>query len=554
MKSKIKKPYVSNHEKYVRHLKTQTNLNPALASFKIIMIYLIVGFLWIFLSDEALAVFADNPDLFRELQLYKGWFYVFASAGIFYWIIFNQMKLYVKQIEGLDLAYIELEKVHQELLYYERQMHDVAYYDDLTKLPSKAMLVKTVAKIISSHHKNNKKFAYIYFDIDDFRHVNEMYGYQAGDQLLKDVAHILSEHIKEPNLVSRLGEDKFVILCVDCETQQGVTSKIDEIVHELSDEFEVESEDFSISLSVGVALYPDHGNDFMSLMRSADTALLFAKTSGKKQAIFFEESMHTHRTKQIEILQNIKQAINNQDFTLNYQPIYNIKNNSVVGVEALIRWQHETKGFISPLDFIPIAEVSGQIHEINDFVFKKAFSKYHDWKKSGLENIDISINVSAKSLNSALFINQLKELCLDKNNECSLFTLEITETAMIDDLEKTEQTLIELKKMGLSIALDDFGTGFSSLTYLKKLPIDIIKIDRLFISECIEKTSDEDTLKYIIDLAHHLKMRVVAEGIETQEQLDLLKSLNCDFAQGYHLGRPMTAEKVEEHIKKNLQI
>ena len=285
-------------------------------------------------------------------------------------------------------------------------------------------------------------------------------------------------------------------------------------------------------------------------MRKSDTALSVAKNKGKKQYVFFKDDMFLSRTHQIELTQHMRSAIGNDEFKLFYQPIYNLKSDKVEAVEALIRWSHKTKGNIPPLDFIPLAELTGYIHDINDWVFLDAFKRYNLWKQSSLNRVSFSINVSAKSLTNKSFVSNLKNLCVESDVDCKLFSLEITETAMIEDLNQTQIALEELRKMGFNIALDDFGTGFSSLTYLKKLPINTIKIDRSFIKDCIEIDNDKKTLEYLIDLAHHLKMKVVAEGVETKEQLCLLKDLRCDFAQGYYLCKPLPVEDIEKFLKK----
>lgn len=529
-------------DRHVQYLKSEKLLNPVFASLKIIAIYLIIGFLWIFVSDELLAIFVTDPVRFQQLQTYKGWFYVIITAAIFYGIIYQQMKRYVEKIHGLDLAYFELDKVHQELLAFERQLHQIAYYDELTRLPNKTSLKRSIRKEVIKREASHKPFALVYMDVDDFRHINEMYGYEAGDAILINFAHAISNIITNPDVVFRLSEDEFIILIDDATDQKAVKSKLEHTLDQLNQDYKIKDAQMRISLSAGIAYYPAHGSDYTSLLRSADTALLYAKQSGKNRVADFESNMSIERTDQIELIQSMRQAIEQSAFSLNYQPIIALDTKTMVAAEALIRWQHPDKGFISPMTFIPLAEFTGLIHGINDFVFNDAFDTYNAWRHTALKHLHISINLSAKSLINHDFVDQLKSLCTHKKIACETFTLEITETALIDDIIQTEATLKELSEMGFEIALDDFGTGYSSLTYLKRLPIDVIKLDRTFIADCLEKDNDPATIKYIIDLAHHLKMTVVAEGIETQEQLDLLTSLGCDFAQGYHLDRPMSAD------------
>jgi diguanylate cyclase (GGDEF)-like protein len=538
-------------DKHINYLKSEKHLNPLVATLKIIIIYLLMGFLWIFVSDELLAIMVTNPQTFQRFQTFKGWFYVLITALIFYFIIHNQMKKYVEKIFGLDLAYLELDKAHQELLSFERQLHLVAYYDEMTGLPSKSSLIKKTRQLSNHYQNNNKPYAFLYVDVDDFRHINEMYGYDEGDKLLVEIAKVFQTIIKEPNYVTRFSEDEFIILILDVATKEEALHQAETIIENLHKDYSIHNTQMKISFSAGVSIYPDHGNDYMSLLRSADTALLHAKNTGKNKVSLFEADMYLKRTHQIEMLQSMKGAIENKEFMLYFQPIFDLRTDTIVSAEALIRWTHAVKGFISPMEFIPLAELTGLIHDINDWVFVDAFDTHNTWKKTSLKNLNLSINVSAKSLTNQLFISKLKNLCLEKNIKCESFTLEITETAMIEDIKTTETTLNELSQMGFEIALDDFGTGYSSLTYLKRLPIDVIKIDRAFISDCIEISNDKDTLQYIINLAHHLEMTVVAEGVETKEQLELLKSLGCDYAQGYYLGRPMPVDQLIKTINKS---
>ncbi|MFU8792905.1 MAG: putative bifunctional diguanylate cyclase/phosphodiesterase [Acholeplasmataceae bacterium] len=549
MKNK-EETYMTNQEKHLNYLKKEKNLNPVIASLRIILIYMIIGFLWIFLSDELLIIAVDDPIVFQRLQLYKGWFYVVASAAIFYMIIFNQMKKYVEKIDVLDLAYIELEKAHQELLSFERQLHQTAYYDELTQLPNKAYVMKHIKQMSKNHGQEGQTFAVVYFDVDDFRHINEMYGYQAGDQVLVDMSRLLSSLVKAPNLLSRLGEDRFVAI-LECQGDENASiDDVQSLIEKLSKSYRIGEEDYAVSVSAGIAFYPKDGKVFNDLMRSADTALIHAKSLGKDRVVAFQKDMAEARTDRIELIQNLHQAIKNNDFMLYFQPIYDLKTQKVANVEALIRWPHVSKGFIPPLDFIPVAEITGLIHKINDWVFTNAFKKHLSWKVHDLGAVKMSINLSAKSLINPVFIESLHEMCDVLGVDCKQITLEITETAMIEDLAYTEKVLKDLSRMGFEVALDDFGTGYSSLTYLKNLSIHTIKIDRQFITNCIETNNDKETLKYIIDLAHHLNMKVVAEGIENEHQLQLLKSLDCDYAQGYYLGRPMSADDLVKHIQK----
>ena len=312
--------------------------------------------------------------------------------------------------------------------------------------------------------------------------------------------------------------------------------------------FMLDNDDFFVTYSAGIALYPDHGTDYITLLRHADAAMSIAKSKGKDQSVIFDDEMVMMIKQQTELLNQLRVAITNNEFSLHYQPIIQLETGLVYGVEALIRWTHPIKGFIPPLEFIYLSERNGFIKEITEYVFKEAADHYKDWRMK-TKGLKISVNLSATMLMNDKFITDLIEW-IDKHHiDCSRYVIEVTETAIISDIEKSIHVLNTLKKLGFQIALDDFGTGYSSLTYLQKLPIDMIKIDRSFISNIKEDTEEFYVLKYMIDLAHHLNLVVVAEGIETKEQADMVKKYHVDYAKGYYYCKPMPQARVLEYFK-----
>ena len=524
----------------------EKHMNSTYAAIKIILIYLIMGFTWIILSDIILDAIFSDPEANQVAQTAKGIFYVAFTAIVFFYIIHRQMDMYVMTITDLRKAYIELDEGHKKSLQLEDQLYDLAYYDPLTSLPNRIMLEQTINRYINEK-KENGMIGIIYFDIDEFRNINEVKGHSIGDELIKSIAHELGSMIEKPHMLARMSGDEFVLALFDIIHLEDFLPTVDNYFKYIRKSYVLAEDDFFVTFSAGVALYPDHGTDYVTLMRHADAAMSIAKSKGKDQTVIFDDEMVTVIKQQTELLNQLRVAIDHNEFQLYYQPIIDLETNKPVGTEALIRWVHPTKGFIPPLEFISLSEKNGFIREITEWVFKQSAEQFPEWGKK--RNFKVSINLSASMLMNDKFITDLIRWIENHGIDCKKFNIEITETAIISDIQKSIHVLNALKRLGFTIALDDFGTGYSSLTYLQKLPIDTIKIDRSFISNIKEDTEEFFVLKYMIDLAHHLKLSVVAEGIETKEQADMVKKYDVDYAQGYYYCKPMPQNRVIEYFK-----
>ncbi len=525
----------------------QDRLNATLSSLKIIMIYITIGVLWILLSDYLVEWFFEDDETIKLVQNIKGTFYVIFTAFVFYLIILRQMNRYADTIIDLKQAYDQLDQGHEKSLNLENKLFQIAYYDELTGLPNKFMLEEKISLYINEHPEDGL-IGFIYFDIDEFRNINEVKGHSVGDQLIKNIAELLKTQIQEPNMLARMGGDEFVLALFSLDQLDTFMEQVEGYLSMIRRTFILEEDHFFVIYSAGVALYPDHGKDYITLFRHADAAMSMAKSKGKDQIVIFDDEMVLLIKQQTEILNQLRSAISNDQFSLHYQPIINVQTQDVIGVEALIRWQHPTKGFIPPLEFISLAEKNGFIKEITEWVFKEAARQYDLWPLH-LTNFKISINISAVMLMQDSFIPNLSKWINEDHIDCTKFILEITETAIIQDIQKSIHVLNQLKHYGFTIALDDFGTGYSSLTYLQRLPIDTIKIDRSFISSIKENADDFHVLRYMVELAHHLKLDVVAEGIETKEQVQMVKNYFVDSAQGYHFCKPMPQNRILEYLK-----
>jgi diguanylate cyclase (GGDEF)-like protein len=518
---------------------------PWVDSAKIIFWYTLLGGLWILLSDRLLNAMVDDHDTLIRIQLIKGWFYVFITAVLFFFIVKHRIQLYFETNETIKKAYGELDDAYQNQINLESQLHQSAFYDSLTDLPNRVLLEQTLNLAISSDSNQSLKIAFIYIDIDNFKHVNDSLGHDAGDRLLKEIAQTLHFESSSSQIISRLGGDEFAIAIIDNIDQQEAYQETVKILEKLKICLVGETKNFHLSMSVGISMYPNNSSSFLELLKNADLALNEAKERGKNQICVFNESMIEKTKKLVEMNNEIRSAINNQEFILHYQPQINLITNQTTGYEALIRWNHPQKGSISPADFIPFAEQSGLISQIDEWVFRQVFIQTKRWIEKRQRNVTVSINLSAETLTQEGFIPFLEKTLKEFELKGSYFEIEITETAVLRDIKVAIDSINKLKGMGFSISLDDFGTGYSSLTYLQKLPINTLKVDREFIPINENSSDNYLILESIISLAHYLGLKVCAEGVETAEQKTMLQKLGCDYAQGYFICRPMTAEKIE---------
>ncbi len=431
------------------------------------------------------------------------------------------------------------------------KLHQLAYYDPLTGLPNRFMIEQTTNNLIEEAAREQNVFAFIYLDVDNFKYINDTMGHEYGDRFLKRFADILSQQVYYPHVVGRMSGDEFYILLVGDGHIASIMDKITEIYEQLKRSILLKDQEYYISASMGVAFYPEHGTNFTELARNADTAMFFAKEKGKGQYVVYSSLMEEKLHNFMRLSNQIRSAIDNNGFFLVYQPQIELQTGKMIGMEALIRLKNLESEIVSPINFIPFAEENGLIEEIDQWVFTTACLKQRKWAEEGHPTVKMCINLSAKTLmkeNVASWIAETIEGCgiQSKNIE-----FEITETAFINDFDRALKAMKELKNMGFTIALDDFGTGYSSLTYLQQLPIDILKIDRGFIQHVMSEYDEVFIFESIVNMAHHLGLRVVVEGIETVEQRNFVEKHHCDIVQGYYYAHPMPEEQLEEFVRNN---
>jgi diguanylate cyclase (GGDEF)-like protein len=513
-------------------------------ALRIIVVYLIIGGLWILLSDTLLEALVDDPARVSELQLYKGWFYVVVTAGVFFLIIRHRIQLYKTTHESIRSTNRSLDQSNRELLRMEGELTMLAYFDSLTGLANRSKLEEAVTRFITINGKEAMPFALVYFDIDQFKHINETIGHNVGDQLLIALAEELAEDVHTPNMISRLSGDDFAIVMFDALSETEAVHRSELLLSKVRRNWQLASQEFFVTLSVGIAMYPSHGLTFSELLQNADAAVDVAKDGGRDRIAVYSDAMRQKTMHHLELTTMLRGAILNRQFQLFYQPIIRLSDHKILGFEALIRWFHPERGLIYPGDFIAFAERTSLITPIEEWVFREAFRQAKAW---GFESRDmhISINLSAVTLLRDDFVFSVAQMLEQEQAQATWFQIEVTETAVMTDMSRAIDVLHELKKLGFAISLDDFGSGYSSLTHLRTLPIDILKIDRSFIPIEEEETDKSQILKSMIRLAHFLRLEVVAEGIETQRQSELVNRMDCDSAQGYLYGRPVSVAECE---------
>jgi diguanylate cyclase (GGDEF)-like protein/PAS domain S-box-containing protein len=430
----------------------------------------------------------------------------------------------------------------------QEKIEQLAFYDPLTKLANRRLFIDRLEHAVITAQRHNESVALLMFDLDNFKHVNDSLGHEYGDQLLQHVANILEADTHEEDTVARLGGDEFTIVLNDFKNELSVAEIASKILIKLGEPILLKDKQIVVSSSIGVALFPQDGSSVQKLMRSADLAMYHAKAEGKNCFHFYEKEMNDRAQGRLQIENDLRKAIENDSFELFYQPQVEIHSKTIIGFEALIRWKDDTGTYIPPFKFIPVAEDSGLIGIIGDWVLKKAISDWDQMLAHGYEDVRMAVNVSAFQFKQSEHLCELIQECLRKHPRCHPqgLTIELTESTLIDDIEGTIETLNIIKSLGVNLSIDDFGTGYSSLNYLKRFPVDQLKIDKSFVDDMLEGESHEAVVTAIISIAQKLKMKVIAEGVESAAQGKFLYNHACEYAQGYHYYKPMPLDAVKK--------
>jgi len=435
----------------------------------------------------------------------------------------------------------------------EKILHQ-ARHDLLTGLPNRLFFQDRIEQAMVHSNRTKTKFTLLFLDLDNFKNINDSLGHKVGDALLEKIASKLIEVIREEDTVCRQGGDEFLILINDLHKVKYLHKVISKILRVTNSGFSIDNESIFTSFSIGVAIYPDNGETFDTLLQHADIAMYQAKRSGKNTYNFFDSKMD-EKVKRSHLLQShLSTAIEHNELYLAYQPQYDIDKNKIIGIEALLRWKNPQLGQVTPLEFIPIAEECGMIQEIGEFVIRQSCKMLKSLKEKGVNDITLAINISAVQFHRSSFVKNLIETISEIGIKASSIELELTESILIKDSEQSIKTIQELKKFGFKLSIDDFGTGYSSLSYLKRFPADTLKIDCSFVHNIMYDINDLNIIDAIIGLGKTFGMNVVAEGIESQKQLELLKNHKCHIAQGYHLCVPLNESELVQHVEKHIKI
>lgn len=434
----------------------------------------------------------------------------------------------------------ELKKKNAEIQYH-------AYYDFLTGLPNLRLFNKTAVDLASLNDK--QPMAFLFLDLDRFKFINDMLGHSAGDYILKEFTRRVSPLLKEEEIMARIGGDEFILLLPDTNHERAnYTAQI--ILKELDKPFIYEGNEFFITVSIGISLYPMDGSSVENVIKNADIAMYRAKEQGRNNHQFYTSDMNELIKRRAILEKGMRQALERQEFTLHYQPQIDLNTGLITGNEALIRWFHPKLGVISPLEFIPLAEETGLIVPIGEWALRTACKQNRQWQKSGLPEMRVSVNLSPRQFQQVNLVDLINQVLQDTELDPQYLELEITESIAMYNEQYVIAKLEELKNLGVKIAIDDFGTGYSSLSYLKKFPFHTLKIDKSFVTDIEDDSNDNKIISTIIAMAHNLKVNVIAEGIETKEQLLFLRQQKCSEAQGYLFSKPLSVEEFNKVFKE----
>ena len=434
----------------------------------------------------------------------------------------------------------------------EHRVEHLATHDPLTNLPNRRGLYEELNELIYRSKRYRYSSAVIYVDLDGFKNVNDHFAHEAGDRLLIQVAANFKKIVRQTDSVARIGGDEFIVLITDIDRETTLITKIESLLREASDPIEFKGHKIAVSASIGIALYPEHGEDAETLLHHADQAMYQAKNHGKNTFRFFTEDINEKAHRQRELQDNLRRALPNDEFTVFFQPIVDGKSGQVVSVEALLRWYSAKLGQVFPDEFIPAAESAGLIPELGCWVLEKAVETGAEWNRQFGIGLRIAVNASTIQFRNNLLFETIKQQIENHDWDPNLLEVEITEGLLLDDSPEVNTYIGEISNCGVRLSVDDFGTGFSALSYLKNYPVNTVKIDRSFIMDLPGDKENEVLVQAIIAMAHGLRLEVIAEGVETAEQWEFLKSLDCDFVQGYYFGKPMPKAEFEAFLTAQL--
>ncbi|BBI99230.1 hypothetical protein FGKAn22_09230 [Ferrigenium kumadai] len=431
----------------------------------------------------------------------------------------------------------------------QEDIQRLAYYDVLTGLPNRTLLYDRLNQAVAAAHRDNDQFALMFLDLDRFKYINDTLGHQAGDEMLKVIATRLVGAVREGDTVSRLGGDEFVILLRETGAE-GALYVAEKLLASVAQSFEVSGTVVSTEASVGISLYPHDGADVETLIKHADVAMYHAKAAGRNNFQFYTEQINERAMSHFNIERDLRIALEQRQLMVYYQPQIRMSDRKLIGFEALLRWNHPQNGMVPPAVFIPVAEESGLIVPVGEWVLREVCRQARVWHDQGLSPVPVAVNLSARQLNGDRLVRFMRSLLAETNLPEWTLELELTESMMLDDEKAAMQFIGEMRALGVALSIDDFGTGYSSLSHLKKLPLDKLKIDQSFVRDLAVDEDDAAIVRAIISMAHGLGLTVIAEGVENAQQMEFLEVLGCNEVQGFYYAKPMPAAEAEAFISR----
>ena len=499
-----------------------------------------------------------------------------AKAAIRKAIELGEPQVYERTLEALDIdletrfiargegSVLAIVRDITERKKAENRIHDLAFYDELTTLPNRRLFSDYLEKSIKYASGNDERFAIIFIDLDQFKRINDTLGHSFGDDLLKSVANRLEECVRSTDCckqlasaagpdvrLARFGGDEFIMKLHGVESEEQAATVASRIISALTPPFSCDGHQFVITPSIGVALYPQDGRSSEELVMNADSAMYRAKSSGRNNYKFFSETMRTKSLHRLDLENEIRRAIEDKQFEIYYQPKVDIDSWTIVGAEALLRWPHPERGNISPTEFIPIAEETGMITAIQQWVLREACKELRSWSSMRPQPLTVSVNISSHHFHGGTLVDDVRAAVSEAGIDPRDLDLEITESVLLQDIDSTVKSLRILKEAGVALSIDDFGTGYSSLSYLNRLPIDTLKIDRSFVENMHRRQDDAAICSAIMAMANRLGLKVVAEGVEVEEQLEFLKRHGCGQIQGFLFSKAVPAREFRQLISKS---
>jgi len=492
--------------------------------------------------EAVFELYSDVTELVNKIeatqyQIVSGVFVALATLYLFLYVI-------VKRADNII-------KRHEEVrLLHEREMRHQAYHDSLTGLPNKSKFSEQLRESINRSVRSGQQFALMFVDLDRFKIINDSMGHDAGDQLIRIAGERLSSLTREKDILFRWGGDEFTIILENIDNLDDVSTIAERIIKGMSSPISIARQELVITTSTGIAVYPNDSDSAEALIKNADAAMYHAKGSGRNRYEFYTPEMNARAKERLELESGLQKALQNEEFILHYQPKYGASTQKLVGVEALLRWQHPSYGLVMPDRFIPALEENGLINAVGEWVLRTACAQNKMWQEQGFAPVTVSVNISAVQFRSPQLIDSVARVLDETQLESRYLELELTESMFISNTEAAINTMYRLKDLGVSLSIDDFGSGYSSLSYLKRFPVDYLKIDRSFIKDIENSNKDAAITNAITVLAHSLNMKIVAEGVESQGQLDYLKSQGCQELQGFLFSRPVPAQEISELLER----